>query len=150
MSGSYRVSVYHLNTIRFRDHGRQLWQLWQLDRIRRRMQAGSSRPFPIVQKTGTKVVDIRDIQYVEVFNHNLVFHTRDGIFQMYGKLGTLEEDNRFSGFVKVSASHLVNGTCVDSIGKTTLEVAGDQIPLSRRRRKACLEKMAQILGGRLS
>ena len=122
----------------------------KLERVRRRLQASAIRPYAIIQKNDTRVVDIRSIYYVEVLNHNLIFHTQDGAFQTYGKLGALEEDSRFSGFVKVSASHLVNCAFVGNIGKTTLEVAGDQIPLSRRRRKECLEKMARIIGGRLS
>ena len=122
----------------------------KLERVRRRLQASAIQPYAIIQKNDTRVVDIRAIYYVEVLNHNLIFHTRDGMFQTYGKLGALEEDGRFSGFVKVSASHLVNCAFVGNIGKTTMEVAGDQIPLSRRRRRECLEKMARIIGGRLS
>ena len=122
----------------------------KLERVRRRLQASAIQPYAIIQKNDTRVVDIRAIYYVEVLNHNLIFHTRDGTFQTYGKLGALEEDGRFSGFVKVSASHLVNCAFVGNIGKTTMEVAGDQIALSRRRRRECLEKMARIIGGRLS
>lgn len=122
----------------------------KLERVRRRIQASAIQPYAIIQKNDTRVVDIRAIYYVEVLNHDLIFHTRDGVFQTYGKLGALEEDSRFSGFVKVSKSHLVNCAFVGNIGRTALEVAGEQIPFSRRRRKECLEKMARIIGGRLS
>ena len=122
----------------------------KLERVRRRLQTSAMQPYAIVQKSDTRVVDVRAIYYVEVLNHDLIFHTRDGVFQTYGKLAALEADSRFSGFIKVSASHLVNCAFIGNIGRTTLEVAGDQIPLSRRRRKECLEKMAEIIGGRLS
>ena len=122
----------------------------KLERIQRRLRSRAVCPYAIMQKNGTRVVDIQNIQYVEVLNHDLIFHTRDGVFQTYGKLSALAEDSRFSGFIKVSQSHLVNCAYVENIGKTTLEVAGDQVPLSRRRRTECLEKMARIMGGKLS
>ena len=55
-----------------------------------------------------------------------------------------------SGFIKPSPSHLVNCSHIANIGKDTLEVGGDTVPLSRRRRKECLEKLARVIGGRLS
>ncbi len=122
----------------------------KMDRIIRRLQARKVAPYAISQKDGAKIVDMNDIYYVEVLSHNLIFHTHDGIFEMYGKLGALEEDVRFDGFIKPSPSYLVNCTHIASIGKDSLEVNGDAVPISRRRRKECLEKLAKVIGGRLS
>ncbi len=122
----------------------------KMDRIVRRLSTRQTAPYAINQKDGIKVVDVNDIYYVEILNHELIFHTRDGVFHLYGKLGTIEEDARFSGFIKPSPSHLVNCAHITSIGRDTVEIGGDQIPLSRRRRRECLEKLARVIGGRLS
>jgi len=122
----------------------------KMDRIVRRLHTRQAATYAIPQKDGTKVVDVSDIYYVEVLSHNLIFHTRTGVFETYGKLGALEKDTRFSGFIKPSPSHLVNCSHIANIGKDTLEVGGDTVPLSRRRRKECLEKLARVIGGRLS
>ena len=122
----------------------------KMDRIVRRLRTRQTASYAIAQKDGAKVVDVTDIYYVEVLSHNLIFHTRSGVFETYGKLGALEEDARFSGFIKPSPSYLVNCSHIANIGKDTLEVGGDTVPLSRRRRKECLEKLAQVIGGHLS
>lgn len=119
-------------------------------RVLRRLALRREARYPISQKEGTRVVDVDDIGYVEVLSHDLIFHTKEGIFKVYGKLGTLEEDPRFAGFTKTSPSFLVNCQRVSHIGKDTLVVDGDTVPLSRRRRKECLEAIARVIGGGLT
>lgn len=122
----------------------------KMDRIIRRLNARQAAPYAIAQKDSVKVVDVNDIYFVEVLSHNLIFHTRTGVFETYGRLGAVEEDVRFSGFIRTSQSHIVNCTHITMIGKDTLEVGGNTVPLSRRRRRECLEKLARVIGGRLS
>lgn len=121
----------------------------KMERILRRIQSRQENLYVIALKNETMVVDINDILYVEVFGHYLIFHTKNGISKVYGKLSAVEEDERFRNFIKVSPSHLVNCRHVAHVGKDTLTVAGDQLPLSRRRRNECLQKMARVIGGGL-
>ena len=122
----------------------------KLDRIVRRIDSRQAASYVLPLKDGAKVVNISDIYYVEVLAHYLIFHTRSGEYKIYGVLSSLEEDSRFSRFLKVTQSHLVNSDHVANIGKDSLTVAGEQLPLSRRRRSDCLEKIARIMGGGLS
>lgn len=118
----------------------------KLDKIRRIASRRGAATFAVSQKDGARILDVRSITFIEVFNHNLVFHTTGGSFQTYGKLGSIEADPRFSRFVKVSKSHLVNCAYITVVGEDTLTVDGVRLPLTRRRRKECLERVASILG----
>ena len=94
-----------------------------------------------------KKIDLRDLRYVEVFNHSLIYHTTGGDFEAYGKLSSLEEDPRFHRFVRISPSHLVNCAMITSVQDDSLLLEDVRLPISRRRRKECLEKMASVFGG---
>lgn len=114
-------------------------------------QSAHHRPsiYPINQGGMVKLVSVTEIQYVEIYNHSLIFHTRDGAYTAYGQLKTLEQDERFVRFAKSSPSHLVNCGWVSEVGADSVTVAGAVLPLSRRRRKTFLEQMARIVGGGL-
>ena len=119
----------------------------KLDRILRLLKKREKATILITSRNTVKKVDIRDLYYVEVYNHNLVFHTGEGDYESYGKLTSLEEDERFRSFIKVTPSHLVNCAHISSVQDDSLTVNGIRLPISRRRRKECLEKMAALLGG---
>ena len=67
--------------------------------------------------------------------------------EAYGKLSDLEADERFRRFLRVTPSHLVNCDHITSLTDDAMIVNGVKLPVSRRRRKECLEKMAALLGG---
>lgn len=116
----------------------------KLDRVRRYSRRQS---YPVPWEGGIKLLDLRTIQYAEVYDHSLIIHTPDADYTAYGQLNALEADARFAGFAKSSTSHLVNCAWVTAVGTDTVTVAGHALPLSRRRRKPFLEKLAQVLGG---
>lgn len=119
----------------------------KLDRMLRLLKRQASPTVMVSTKNAMVNLDLRDLYFVEVYNHNLIYHTRRGDYEAYGKLSSLEEDSRFSRFIRVSPSHLVNCALVSSVLDDCLIVNEVRIPISRRRRKECLEKMASILGG---
>lgn len=119
----------------------------KLDRVLRLLKKRESAAVLITSRNTVKKVDVRDLYYVEVYNHNLVYHTSEGDFESYGKLASLEADERFRSFLKVSPSHLVNCAHISAVQEDAVMVNGVLLPISRRRRKECLEKMAALLGG---
>ena len=119
----------------------------KMDKLLRRLRRRGDAVYSVSQKEGAVVLRVRDITFVEVYNHNLIFHTTSAAYEAYGKLQTLEEDPRFSSFLRVSKSYLANCAYVTAVGEDSLTVDRVRIPLTRRRRKECLEKMAALLGG---
>lgn len=144
----YAIRGYEVEAMAFMLKPVQYRELsMKLDKLIRRIGARSAEPYAIQLRGETKIVGIPDIFFVEILAHDLSFHTRDGVYTTYGNLRSVEEDPRFSRFLKVSPSHLVNSAHVTDIGKDTITVAGEQVPLSRRRRRECLEQLARMMGG---
>lgn len=119
----------------------------KLNRILRILKKQAPTTILINNRNETKNIDLRDIYFIEVYNHSLVYHTSSGDYEAYGKLSSLEADERFRNFIRVSQSHLVNCRMITSIHDNSLTVRDINVPISRRRRKECLEKIAAILGG---
>lgn len=119
----------------------------KLRRVLKYLGKHSRKTVAIQQKDGTRILDVSDVTYLEVYDHELVFHTVSEELRTYGKLSTYEEDERFSDFIKISPSCLANCAYVTATGDGTVTVAGQLLPLSRRRRKECLNKLARIIGG---
>ncbi len=119
----------------------------KMDRLCRLLERQGAKTYMINSRSALKKIDLRDLYYVEVYNHSLLFHTAEGDFEAYGKLSALEEDERFQRFLRVTPSHLVNSAYISAVAEDTLAVHGAAIPLSRRRKKECLEKLAMIMGG---
>ena len=121
----------------------------KLDRIARLLSKRRSEAVMIVSRSAVRRVEVKDLMYVEVYDHMLIYHTRDGDIEAHGKLAALEQDEKFRRFLKVSPSHLVSCDHITSVAEDHMTVGGNRIPISRRRRKECLEKMAELLGGGL-
>lgn len=119
----------------------------KMDRMLRILRKQSFATVLVSTRSEMKKIDLRDLAYVEVFNHSLIYHTTGGDFEAYGKLSSLEEDPRFHRFVRISPSHLVNCAMITSVQDDSLLLNDIRLPISRRRRKECMEKMAAIFGG---
>ena len=122
----------------------------KMDRLLKHVKSRTAVLYAVAGKDGTRVVPVSSITFIEVFDHDLVFHTAEGDLTAPGSLRALTEDERFAAFLKVSPAHLVNASHVTGIGKDTISVRGTAVPLSRRRRKECLEKLAHQIGGRMA
>lgn len=119
----------------------------KMNRMVRVLKKQATDSIFVSSRNEMKKLDLRDLYYVEVYNHSLIYHTSTGDLEAYGKLSSLEVDERFHNFLRVSPSHLVNCRLISSVQDDSLVVNGVKLPISRRRRKECLEKMAEILGG---
>lgn len=120
----------------------------KMNRIMKKIMNNRDRIMQITTREGIVVLKVRDISYVEVYNHLLIFHTESGNYEANGQLSALEKENEFADFIRPSPSHLVNCSHVLKIGQYELNVAGDSVPISRRKRKETLEKLARVLGGK--
>ncbi|MBR6954083.1 MAG: response regulator transcription factor [Clostridia bacterium] len=119
----------------------------KMDRLGRLLERQGARTFLINSRSAVHRIDLRDLYYVEVYSHSLLFHTAQGDYEAYGKLSALAEDERFQRFLRVTPSHLVNSAYISAVSEDTLTVHGVEIPISRRRKKECLEKLAMAMGG---
>ena len=145
--GQYAIRGYEVGAMAFVEKPFPYSELaLTMDRVLRVCRNRPSETVTLRSKDLIRVVEVRRITYVEVYNHDLIYHTEDEALEVRGKLSSVEEDPRFRNFIKVSSSHLVNGYYVTEIGQETVTAGGVKLPLSRRRRKECMTRMAEIAG----
>lgn len=101
----------------------------------------------LISSSGTKVVlYIKDIFYVEVSNHQLVYHTVKGDFSTRGTLREAEKDLAKYNFSLCNACYLVNLYYVERIDGYDATVRGEKLLISHPRRKAFLKDLSLYLG----
>lgn len=87
-----------------------------------------------------KVLQASAIQYIEVENHNLVIHMKDGTQSvMRTSLKTIEEQLEHLHFARCNNCYLVNLRYVASIVGNTVRVGGDELLISRHKKKDFVE-----------
>lgn len=101
----------------------------------------------IGNRTQTRKVRVSDIYYVEVKNHDLIFHAADGAVVMRGTMAEMEQRLAPYHFVRCNSYYLVNLRYVDALHGDRLIVNGDELRISQSRRQAFLTEFARYTGG---
>lgn len=101
-------------------------------------------------REGQKVYRVKtaSIYYIEVQNHKVIMHLKDRRLSFSGKLSSLEEELKGWGFGRCHVAFLVSFKYVISVSAESLTLQnGEQIPVSRNRKKEFMKAMAEYLGG---
>ena len=91
------------------------------------------------------IVSVRDIKYVEVIRHKLLFHTTAGIVEGTGSLRETEDQLAEKYFVRCNKSYLVNLWYVRGVDGSTVDVDGEELIVSRPRKKEFLSALNRYL-----
>lgn len=109
-----------------------------------------NREKEILIKSGSKMIrtPVSAIYYVEIRDHLLIYWTRDGRIDSWGKLSEAEAELADHGFVRCNSANLVNLQHVTAVENGEVTVGGTVLPLSRRRRKGFTEEITRYLSGK--
>lgn len=100
---------------------------------------------------GTARVDVSDIVYVESIKHRIIVHVIGGQHAFTGTLKAVEAELAGRGFFRSNNSFLVNLRHVHAVKQTScVMLGGDELQISRARKRAFLNAMADHIGGRVS
>lgn len=117
-----------------------------LQRVRRTQSEGVMLPVA----GGTARVDVADIVYVESIKHRIVVHAIGRKYAFTGTLKAIEEQLAGQGFFRSNNCYLVNLRHVHAVRQSTsVMLGGDELQISRARKRAFLDAMADHLGGRV-
>lgn len=114
----------------------------------RKIDTSSDVSIMVRTQEGIQVLSERDICYIAVDDHNLVFHTVSGKLTAYGTLSEREKELSGCGFARCSSWALVNLKYVEAIYKDEIVVAGEHIRISRNKKRAFLDAFSTFLGRR--
>ena len=99
-------------------------------------------------KTPDSIVSLSNysIYYVEVYGHELVYHTQRGDYRVRGQLGEAREKLKDGYFIQCSRSHLVNVRHMQGLYSDYLMVIGTNVPITKVHHKEIKQAYLDYLG----
>lgn len=91
---------------------------------------------------------VKDLAYIEVYGHKLIYHTTEKNYEGAGPLKTIEGERALKNFIKCNSCYLVNPDYVEKVDGYTAYVCGDALAISHPRRAEFLKALNCYLGGR--
>ena len=121
-----------------------------LDRALRTIRQNAGRSVMVPTEDGVRVVPFSSIVYIEVTGHKLTYHLEgEPPLEARGSLGQIEEDLAGAPVVRVAKSCLANMDKIAFIRPQALQmVTGDQLHVSRTRKREVMDTVTDYLGGR--
>lgn len=113
----------------------------RIQRAIARMRRRAESYLMVSVKTGMQKLRLSQVTWIEVQNHDLVFHTLQGDVESRGALAEVEEKLDPHVFFRCSKCSLVNLEFVDSVAGSDAIVAGVPVQISRARKKALLDAL---------
>lgn len=95
---------------------------------------------------GMQKLAASDIYYVEVCDHDLLFHTKQGNVHSTGSMRSIEEKLPAENFFRSSKAYLINLEHVDGMQDDDAVVHGERVQISRAKRKAFLSALNHYMG----
>ncbi|GAA3232302.1 LytR/AlgR family response regulator transcription factor [Oerskovia jenensis] len=96
-------------------------------------------------------VDLLDVVYIESIKHRVIVHAVDRTYAFTGALKTFEADLADKGFFRSNSCYLVNMRHVTAVDQNTCVMrGGDELQVSRPRKRAFLDALADHVGGRVA
>lgn len=103
----------------------------------------------IMVKTKRVVFSIAasDIKYIEIADHSLMYHTNKETIVATGHLYEVEKTLLAAGFFRCNRCYLVNLKYVTDVTESTVNVGGEELQISRNRRKEFMDALTDFLCG---
>ncbi len=113
----------------------------RIDRALKRMSRRTRRYFTISVKGGLQKLDTSQVTYVEVRDHDLIYHTQDSSYTTKGSLSEAEAILQSEHFFRCNKCYLVNLEYVESLQNYDIQIGNDWIQVSRAKKKAFLDAL---------
>ena len=97
-------------------------------------------------KGGLVRINIANIYYIESQGHTLILHTILGDYETSGKMKEMDEKLAGMNFCRRNKGYLINLQHVDSVQDGCAVVRGEQLVLSRARKKEFMESLTEYWG----
>lgn len=124
-----------------------------MDKVLGRLRATGAERIALPTSGGVRVIPVRDVCYVELVRHDLVFHLApdEEPVRVRGTIKQVAEHVRPEGpLLQISSGCVVNMDYVQLIkGSEVRMTDGTALPLSRARRREAVETFSSYLGGTL-
>lgn len=117
-----------------------------LDKATKRIDASVDLTFALKTQNGIVSIAARNILFVEIFDHDLIYHTEIGDFKVRGKLGEVRKKLDETKFIQCNRSFLVNMHHIKSIHSDYVLVNDVRIQISKSRQNEIEQRFIKYLG----
>ena len=117
----------------------------RIDRALGRMVKRKAKYINISTKSGIRKIEIPDIYYIEIQDHDLYFHTKSGEYSQRGTMKEIEEKLEKESFFRCNKCYLVNLEYVTGIEENNVLVGNEKVQVSRARKKELLDVLNDYL-----
>lgn len=111
----------------------------RIDRALSRLAHRTRKYLSISYKGGIQKLDISSILFIEVQNHDLIYHTTSGEYLVRGTMKEAEESLREEPFFRCNKCYLINLEYVSGLEDNSVTVGKERVQVSRARRKELLD-----------
>ncbi len=96
-------------------------------------------------KNGMMRLNVEEIQYIESKKHEIIVHTSDNSFSTRDSMKNAEKLLSEYKFVRCNNSFLVNLRFVEGVVQNNVIVGGDELQISRSRKKSFMDALADYV-----
>jgi DNA-binding LytR/AlgR family response regulator len=90
-------------------------------------------------------IDASEILYVEVINHDLIFHTKGGNINAKGTMKDTIKELEGLDFFQCNKGYLINLEYVDAVSGSDVKVGDDYLQVSRSRKKPLIDALNEYM-----
>ncbi len=101
----------------------------------------------ILHESSMVRLDVTRISYIESQGHTIIYHTEDGVFSTRDSLKQVEQKLSGRNFSRCNNCYLVNLRHVEKVKDHTIIVLGEELQMSRMKRKSFMTDLAVYVGG---
>ena len=106
----------------------------------------SEKKYIVAGERGIKQkIDASEILYVEVINHDLIFHTKHGNINAKGTMKETMKELEGLSFFQCNKGYLVNLEFVDAITGNDVKVGDDLLQVSRAKKKPLIDALNEYM-----
>ena len=118
----------------------------RIDRALERLGNRAQKYLMVNMRGGTRKLDVSRLWFVEVRDHDLIYHTDEGCITTTGTMREAEKTLEGCSFFRCNKGYLVNLEHVDGIRGEDALVHGERVQVSRSRKRAFLDALNDYLG----
>lgn len=145
----YAVNGYDVDALDFMVKPVTYYQFaMKMDKACRMISRNHNVSFTISVDRSLRLINSRNLLYVETARHDLIFHTTENTYQTRGSLASVESQLATVHFLRINVCYLINMKFVTGLSSGSIRMEnGDELIISRARKKEVLTTLAQFLGG---
>ena len=94
---------------------------------------------------GDLCIELNCLNYVEITNHDITYHTTKGVYKAYGTMRSIEKLLPARQFSKCNRCYLVNLRSVTRIQGNTVYIGNEELEISRPRKQEFLNALHEYI-----